>query len=346
MCKVPPEIQLLILQELDGQKDVLRECALVCKLWHELCLPALFRELVIDIEDLQAHSDFLVNSPHIRTHIRKLKFEFSPFPVHVHPREDHMIVSLLLGLPRLDELLCTSIIFTTLSTVLPQLSITKLYLQEDIYAPRAFLPVLRAVAGTLRSLTLEEFVFVDEDDLAIEISVGPIIMTALEELAIVHCNNLPLTSNVIRMPSLKILYYGAGWAAMGDDNFEPLNVDNLCVLWWEGDRHHLLGAVKQAANEFAIPSQIRHIEILPSVLCGERVKLDQLEAYALDLRRSGRLEQLTITVGKDDILGFGSVVDRLPTLSDLGLLDIRTGRPSVLYPGCDENNIQPEWTLF
>ncbi|KAJ8699591.1 hypothetical protein PTI98_002689 [Pleurotus ostreatus] len=198
MCKVPPEIQLLILQELDGQKDVLRECAL-------------------------AHSDFLVNSPHIRTHIRKLKFEFSPFPVHVHPREDHMIVSLLLGLPRLDELLCTSIIFTTLSTVLPQLSITKLYLQEDIYAPRAFLPVLRAVAGTLRSLTLEEFVFVDEDDLAIEISVGPIIMTALEELAIVHCNNLPLTSNVIRMPSLKILYYGAGWAAMGDGLPSSLN---------------------------------------------------------------------------------------------------------------------------
>lgn len=223
MCKVPPEIQLLILQELDRQEDVLRECALVCKFWHELCLPALFRELVIDIEDLQADNDFLANSPHIRTHIRKLKFEFSAFPVHVHPHEDRMIVSLLIGLPRLDELLCTSIIFTTLSTVLPQLSITKLYLQEDIYAPHAFLPVLRTVAGTLRSLTLEEFVFVDEDDLATKISVGPIIMTALEELAIVDCDNLPLTSNLIRMPSLKILYYGAGWAAMGDGIPSSLN---------------------------------------------------------------------------------------------------------------------------
>ncbi|KAF4608885.1 hypothetical protein EYR40_001238 [Pleurotus pulmonarius] len=224
MSKVPAEIQLLILQELDGQEDVLCECALVCKFWHELCLPALFRKLVINIEDLQTRNTLLANSPHIHPHIRKITLQSSAFPVHVHPHEEHMIGSLLLGLPRLDELLCTSILLTAILPVLPQLSITRLHLTRDIDPPCTFLPILKAVAGTLRSLTLEEFVFFDfEEELATENSVGPIIMTALEELAIVDCDNLPSTSDLVRMPNLKIVHYGAGWAALGDSIPSSLN---------------------------------------------------------------------------------------------------------------------------
>ncbi|KAF7440944.1 hypothetical protein PC9H_001293 [Pleurotus ostreatus] len=369
MRRLPPEIQSLIIQELEGNRDVLVNCALVCKSWHKLCLPVLFRELIIVVDDLQACSSFLTSSPHLRPYIRKVTVECGgPLDNRDIP-EECILKSLLLGFPRLDELLCSSILFATLSSILSQLFITKLYLKEDLYSPRDLLPVLEAVAPTVRSLTLQDFDFSDVTDFGIKEGSGSIFMPVLEELAIVSCGNLPLSSKFVRMPNLKTLYCAGEDVSLGDnipsllntlvvadvnvagdskrsDHFKPFVVDNLCIRWCDTDKHDLLGAVEYAVNTFTIPSKIKHIEILPSYLTtlfSERAELDQLEAYVLGLRRSGSFDRLTITVAEDSNLGNEPIDDRLPNLSNLGLLDMRIGCPSVLYPRCTMTCEDWEW---
>ncbi|KAF4578608.1 hypothetical protein EYR36_000415 [Pleurotus pulmonarius] len=224
MQRLPPEIKRLVLQEiLDGwDLSTLRNCALVCKSWHESCLPVLFHSFTISVDNgrhLPACSRLLAESPYIRQHIRKVVFESKDFPIYVPDEERRMIESILLGLPRLDELLCTSISLETLSSTLPQLSITKLYLKVEVYSALPILPVLNAIAATVRSLTLEELIFGDElteNEFTTIIKNGPIRMTALEELAIVLCANLPLASKFIQMPNLKALYCAGVDTALGD----------------------------------------------------------------------------------------------------------------------------------
>ncbi|KAL4262945.1 F-box domain-containing protein [Pleurotus pulmonarius] len=355
MRRLPPEIQHLIIQELQGNHDWLRNCSLVCKSWHKFCLPVLFRELVVVVDDLRVYSSFLTNSPHLCPYIRKVTIECGGPLDNSDIPEDLILKSILLGFPHLDELLCSSVLFATLSPILPQFFITKLYLEENLYSPCDLLPILEAVAPTVRSLTLQDFDFGDEvTDFGIKDGSGPICMPALEELALVFCGDLPLSSKFIRMPNLKTLYCAGKDVAIGDntpsslntlvvadvdvgDDFKPFVVCNICIRWCDTDTHDLFGAVEYAIKTFTIPSKIKHIEILPtylSTLYSDRVELDRLEAYVLDLRRSGSFDRLTFSVAEESNLGNESIDDRMPNLSNIGLLDIRIGRPSVLYPRC------------
>ncbi|KAF4578607.1 hypothetical protein EYR36_000414 [Pleurotus pulmonarius] len=238
MHRLPLEIKFLILQQVLGTWDTctIRSCALVCKSWHEPCLPVLFRSLSINLDrrrHLEACNNLLTNSPHLRQYVRRVSFDWDCIVRHVSEVKEGMMESILSGLTRLDELLCSPIPFDALSSVLPQLSITTLYLQEPrdaVSSPLDLLPVLKAVASTVRSLTLEDLVLEDDltiDDFASAISGGPICMTALEELAIVLCGNLPLLSEFIQMPNLKTLYCAGDNTALGDSL--PSSMDTLVV---------------------------------------------------------------------------------------------------------------------
>ncbi|KDQ33752.1 hypothetical protein PLEOSDRAFT_152600 [Pleurotus ostreatus PC15] len=363
MRRLPLEIEHLVLRKLEERHPyALRNCASVCKSWHEFCLPILFHELTIGMDGkrhLPACSRLLVESPRIRRHVRKVTFESQDFPIYVtnEHEERRMIESILLGLPRLDELLCTSIPLETLSSILPRLSITTLYLKVDVYSPLTLLPVIQAIASTVRSLTLEELIFGDEltvDEFASVIKGGAICMTALEELALVMCANLPLVAGFIQMPNLKTLYCAGMDGALGDsipcslqtlviaetevsDDFKPLSVENLCIRWWHGHGHHTLSeAIEHSIATFTVPSKIREIEILLSPSTRHRKdafdELDTLETHLLDLRRSGSFERLTITT-EGNIMESSWVLDKMPNLDSLGLLDVRLGS-SVLYPRC------------
>ncbi len=158
------------------------------------------------------------------------------------------------------------------------------------------------------------------------------------------------------------------------DNFELRRVDNLCIRWRDKERDSielkLADTVERVVSTLVVPSKIKHIEaLLPwSAIAfrGELVKLDWLERYALDFHRSGSLERLSITVENNfghnfvpdrspvrrrplglsdeqfrqrtliNNLSQESVSEMLPVLGSLGLLDIRIGHPSVLYPRCTE----------
>ncbi|KAF4608886.1 hypothetical protein EYR40_001239 [Pleurotus pulmonarius] len=295
---------------------------------------------------LPACSRLLAESPYIRQHIRKVVFESKDFPIYVPDEERRMIESILLGLPRLDELLCTSISLETLSSTLPQLSITKLYLKVEVYSALPILPVLNAIAATVRSLTLEELIFGDElteNEFTTIIKNGPIRMTALEELAIVLCANLPLASKFIQMPNLKALYCAGVDTALGDgilcalqtlvvaeaevsEDFKPLGVDNLCIRWWHGHGHRTLPeAIEHAIATFTVPSKIKEIEILLSPSTRHRKSafegLNTLETRFLDLRRNGSFERFTITA-EGDIPESRWILDKMPNLDSLGLLDV------------------------
>ncbi|KAJ8699604.1 hypothetical protein PTI98_002701 [Pleurotus ostreatus] len=94
------------------------------------------------------------------------------------------MVELILRLPRLEELKGGSTLFAAISSVLPQSSITKLHLRQDILD---LLSVLKAGPSVLRSLALQELTFDDEltkDGVATKTSRQPVSMTTLEEVCI------------------------------------------------------------------------------------------------------------------------------------------------------------------
>lgn len=207
-----------------------------------------------------------------------------------------MVESILLRLPRLKELKGGSILSATLSSVLPQLSITKLHLRQDKSAPLDLLSVLKACASTLRSLILQGLIFGDEltrDGVTIKTGGEYVSMITLEEVAIVSCVKFPPTSRLIQMPNLKLLYYEGKCAALGECipsplktlvlhdaevpvNFKTLNVDNICLRMRYGTE-----PVEHMVNKFTVPSKINHIEILlthPGILFdGTNKILTQLE---------------------------------------------------------------------
>ncbi len=232
MHMLPLELRFLVFEEMG--RDSLRNCSLVSKFWRNLCLPALFRELktvnILSIAELHAFSDLLTNSPNLRPHVRKITFRCTTYPVYVDDKKHGMVATILSDLPGLDELNCPSILSDTLSFVLPQLSITKLSLTLDTYSPPDPLPVLEAVASTLRSLTLQDLGFGDQSTVNPfdpRISNAPICMTALEDLAVVSCV-ISLTSRLFRLPALKTLYCEGEGVTIGDA--VPSSLKTLVVV--------------------------------------------------------------------------------------------------------------------
>ncbi|KAF4578623.1 hypothetical protein EYR36_000430 [Pleurotus pulmonarius] len=233
MHRLPIELRFLVFEEMG--RDSLRNYSLVSKSWRNLCLPALFRELktvnILSIAELHACSDLLTNSPNLRPHVRKVTFRCTMYPVYVDDKKHGMVATILSDLPGLDELNCPSILSDTLSFVLPQLPITKLYLALDTYSPPDPLPVLEAVASTLRSLTLQNLGFGDEESTVSPFDPrtrnAPICMTALEDLAVVSCV-IPLTSKLFRLPVLKTLYCEGEGVTLGDG--VPSSLKTLVVV--------------------------------------------------------------------------------------------------------------------
>lgn len=357
MRRFPLEIEYLILRQV-SDSYTRRSCALVCKSWHESCLPELFRSLTIHMDNdrhLLACSRLLTISPHLRQHVRKVWFYWDFTVRHVDEDEELMIDSILSGLTHLDELLSSPIPFETLSCVLPQLPITTLYLGEPLEAissPLDLLSVLREAASTVRSLTLEDIML---DDPPTSIRGGPVRMTALQELAIVLCGNLPLASEFIQMPSLKTFYCAGNNTVPGDcmpssmdtlvvaeakvsDSFDPPSVDNFCVRWthelWQYNT--LSEAVEDAITTFTVPSKIKHLEILVSPMATPDDdtfdNMEELDERLFHLHQSGSFERLTIT-SEAHSLRPRWYVNRMPNLESLGLVKVRCGS-SVLYPRC------------
>lgn len=231
MRRLPLELRFLLFQEMEW--DSLRNCSLASKSWRDFCLPILFQGLkpinVLSIYQLEACSSLLTDSPYLRPHIRRVTFYCTSFPAYFGNKKQCMLATILSELSGLDELNCPSIISDTLSSVLPRLPITKLYLKLDTYSPPDPLPVLEAVASTLRSLTLQDLKFSNQltiDHFATKIGSAPICMTALEDLAVVSCV-IPLASKLIRLPKLKTLYC-EGEGVILDDGV-PLSLKTLVV---------------------------------------------------------------------------------------------------------------------
>ncbi|KAF4616858.1 hypothetical protein D9613_008746 [Agrocybe pediades] len=73
---LPPELHALILNELDGENTVLKQCALTCKLYKPLAQKLLFKEVVFefshDFNPADNFLDILKASPQIACYVKRL----------------------------------------------------------------------------------------------------------------------------------------------------------------------------------------------------------------------------------------------------------------------------------
>ncbi|KAF7440949.1 hypothetical protein PC9H_001298 [Pleurotus ostreatus] len=194
------------------ERDSSRNYSLASKSWRDLCIPVLFRGLkpinVISIAQLQACNSLLTNSPRLRPHVCKVTFICPQFPA--------------------CELKGGSTLFAAISSVLPQSSITKLHLRQDILD---LLSVLKAGPSVLRSLALQELTFDDEltkDGVATKTSRQPVSMTTLEEVVPVEHAIKKFTFSS-KIKHIEILLSSSGM--LFDGTYKKLNLLEEYVLY-------------------------------------------------------------------------------------------------------------------
>ncbi|KAF9566593.1 hypothetical protein CPC08DRAFT_103133 [Agrocybe pediades] len=82
---LPPELHALILNELDGENTVLKQCALTCKLYKPLAQKLLFKEVVFefshDFNPADNFLDILKASPQIAGYVKRLFISETGRPV-------------------------------------------------------------------------------------------------------------------------------------------------------------------------------------------------------------------------------------------------------------------------
>lgn len=223
MLRLPPEIVSTILRDLEGEYSTLRNCSLTCTTLRPLCLPLLFRELIISkYVRIRACLHFLENSPHLCQYVRRLRLK-------VHDRKCYLACdkilfsSILSNLYRLDDLYCytrDSLPPKALSSALQHSTITKIHLVRFSHSTEELLLLLSAVSSTICSLTLDSLTMYTwfpttssssstistGDDLSVgDGNSGPICMIALEQLVVRRCTGLPFRPDSLQMPNLKTL---------------------------------------------------------------------------------------------------------------------------------------------
>ncbi len=214
--QVPLEIVFLILKILEHDKGALKNCALTCNAWHELCLPFILKTVNIrsDADYTRAFRCFMINSPHLRAHVQRTALYIAEPSARDHFHfwttsgwfdEEHT-KSFISSFPNLNYVDCSSFPLAAISFVLPQLPITTLHLQKYSVSVTEFLDVFAAGAHTLRSLTLMYIDCHPSLSTPYPTDTTPTIMVALEELSASSSMNLPFLPERIQMPSLQTLF--------------------------------------------------------------------------------------------------------------------------------------------
>ncbi|KAF4609133.1 hypothetical protein EYR40_001486 [Pleurotus pulmonarius] len=322
--------------------------------WHEPCLRVVARTFAIRERHLVARRMPL--PPHLRRYVRciKLLVVLSPLPSD----DIDVFLSFIRDLPHPNEFFAAFIPLTVvLSTIRAQSTITHLDLYRCSGSLMDLFRMLEASAETLSSLKLAWF---SPSDPHLSKDVKTISMLALRELTVSQCSLDSMRPDWIDFPNLKVLDFSdwSGHIVFRDclppslntlavkarpeeyvpaKPCRPLSTENFCIRW-EGQGTSLK-PVEEAINNMAIPSQIKHLEILlfdAANLPTKHPLLTEFESIILRFHQTGSLKKLTIT--QDDISKQPekpeSIASKFPQLRDLGLLDVRIGRPSVLHPPC------------
>lgn len=214
--QVPLEIVFLILKILEHDKGALKNCALTCNAWHDLCLPFIFKTVNIrtDTDYTRAFRCFMITSPHLRAYVQRTALYIAEPSVRDHFHfwttsgwfdEEHT-KSFISSFPNPNYVDCSSFPLAAISFVLPQLPITTLHLQKYSVSVTEFLEVFAAGAQTLRSLTLTLIDCHPSSSSPYPTDTIPTIMAALEELSASCSTNLPFLPERIQMPSLQTLF--------------------------------------------------------------------------------------------------------------------------------------------
>ncbi|KAF4574288.1 hypothetical protein EYR40_005995 [Pleurotus pulmonarius] len=289
--RIPLEIVSVVLKALEHDKVTLKNCSLTCTVWRTLCLPTLFQTLTIlgDKGYMDAFRRFMIIAPHLRTHVRSATLHISDRDsleddyVFGSSRwlDDEHTESLVSSFPNILNADCFHYPLDSLSSAFSQMPITNLRLQQYTASPTEFLRVLAAGSKTLRSVTLDYIQCYNSSNTPPATqSVPKTTMSALEELNVTFCTNLPFEPETIQMPRLRALFVSDDSDVMFSeclpdalntlavdvyDYEQPLSsktllVENFCLIspgYWD-----FLAAVRETIKRYSVPSSIQHIEVV------------------------------------------------------------------------------------
>ncbi|KAL4253119.1 F-box domain-containing protein [Pleurotus pulmonarius] len=209
--QLPPEILSLVFSELEGNKASLCSCSLTCKSWHALSLAHIYRNLIVsnDLMYLRFYRQLMIDAPHLCCHVRRIDISGFGAPgtldsFSLEWCDDDHIQTFLQAFPRLNNLKCSSLLYNVIPHVLPHMPITALHIQSSLsYDVHWLFRILRAGGATIKTLKLEDIDFRVKLSRQATPSGGKILMSALQELSLIDCCNIPFRRSTVDMPNLK-----------------------------------------------------------------------------------------------------------------------------------------------
>ncbi|KAG9219653.1 hypothetical protein CCMSSC00406_0006025 [Pleurotus cornucopiae] len=360
---LPPEIISLVLEDFDYDVWPLRTCSLVCKSWRDLSLPFLFHHLCLSDGKTfrRAFRLLVVDAPHIGQFVRgiligkSIAAQSSELRFLAHASEKERLEALFLALPGLKVLHCDFGGHLTIPLTLLRSSITTLYLDGNIQPIDELMILLQAAAETIRFLTIRNMVYrgLSSNQLLSRNMPFPGCMLALEELSIIWCDELPFLPSTIQMPNLRTLRLDncdesilscvpASLETLAiqiePDISLPVNklltVENVVAFCRIIDSDDRLD--ERTIRKLCNTSKVKQLELLLLFLDGHNDTLRSLASMIdkdfdddmLRLHRHGALERVIVT-SKFPSEG---IQDLFPKLSNLGILEVRSGASSLLSP--------------
>ncbi|KAF7433744.1 hypothetical protein PC9H_005709 [Pleurotus ostreatus] len=353
---LPTELVSLVVQELLYDRKSLNTCASTCRRWRSIALPFLLPRLCLpdSINFLRAYQFFVLDAPRDGTGIGQSVREIvvdphfslshlvseSSTPVW-HDR--HCMLAFLRAFPKLKALHCTLAVASLVSSYLPRSSITTLDLHGWRYDILSFTKLLRAAAGTLRSLTLKDIRFPKRNGGKVH-TFSPLQMPNVKTLRLDSCD-MPFTASL--PASVKTLVIQReqvpAHTATDTDTGNLLSTANVVIVCRPTD--WLRRSLQHTITRICVPSSIKHLELVllgvgniiihPSSTLADHfafLQEDGLEEWVTRLHKGGLLERLTITADRSHPPFLQELRDRFPLLQRLGILDIQTESPSVLAP--------------
>ncbi|KAF4584664.1 hypothetical protein EYR40_004651 [Pleurotus pulmonarius] len=227
--------------------------------------------------------------------------------------------------------------------------ITALHIQSSLsYDVHWLFRILRAGGATIKTLKLEDIDFRVKLSRQATPSGGKILMSALQELSLIDCCNIPFRRSTVDMPNLKTFvcesygypdYHSILPTSLTTLVVEPLLeecdrtqtiVDNLCLLCLlEED----IDWIEATIDSVSVPTKIVHLEIcLPEMSPSHPLvnPSNDLEVLVLRLYRDGSLKKLTVTV--EQLTDPDILTRRFKELLRLGILEVRVEKQPLLHP--------------